>query len=390
MKKAKKSKAPFTVKQRKGMIEDLEKHDYSSVVETAIERLRSGLHLELSESRHKFVCAICDHENQALREHLVACIMGMVLAFIDLYKECMKGKRFANFQQEWMVNTNNYFTSSDEQGSSAAAATSVCTDRQEQHKLLRKVTEAASIAGYTMNIQDERIIVSTLCYTVYDLMVERVKEYKVHLSPESDASGACVATGSESAITLKENDVNLYRYGGFALHSMIEKRKRKLETGPKDSCVQLELKFLENQVVQKDQWNELPTPILDLKQGGLHMVKPTMLPFLRQLVEKVASKVNDDMRQEYGHQVIKLAKQELESDSELHALFDKCSIHAGNPPKESENKLFNEFCMKVFHARVNGYMVATEEIELEKAGKAVKVEQCLRDELKTFSALKGR
>ena len=44
--------------------------------------------------------------------------------------------------------------------------------------------------------------------------------------------------------------------------------------------------------------------------------------------------------------------------------------------------------MKVFHARVNEYMVATEEIELEKAGKAVKVKQCLRDELKTFSSLK--
>ena len=41
-----------------------------------------------------FVCVICDHKNPAIREHLVACIMGMVL---DLYKECMKGKRFANF-----------------------------------------------------------------------------------------------------------------------------------------------------------------------------------------------------------------------------------------------------------------------------------------------------
>ena len=97
-------------------------------------------------------------------------------------------------------------------------------------------------------------------------MVERVKDYKVHLSPESEASGACVATSSESAITLKENDINLYRYGGFALHSMIEKRKKKLEMGPKDSCVQLEPKFLENQLVQKDQWNELPTPILDLNR----------------------------------------------------------------------------------------------------------------------------
>ena len=93
---------------------------------------------------------------------------------------------------------------------------------------------------------------------------------------------------------------------------MIKKRKNKLEMGPKDSCIQLELKFLENQPVQKDEWDELPMPILDLKQGSLHMIKRTMLPFLRELVEKVASKVNDDMRQEHGHHVIKLAKQELE------------------------------------------------------------------------------
>ena len=74
---------------------------------------------------------------------------------------------------------------------------------------------------------------------------------------------------------------------------------------------------------------------------------------------------------------------------ELHAVFERCTVST-DISKESEKKLFNEFSMKVFHARVNEYMIATEEIELEKAGKAVKVEQCLRDELKTFSALKGR
>ena len=388
MKKAKKSKAPFTVKQRKGMIDDLEKRDYSTVVETAIDRLRAGLHLELSEPRRKFVCAICDRENPVIREHLIACIMGMILAFIDMYTEYMKGKRFAYFQQQWMVNINKYFIeSNDEQGSSGAC---LCSDRQEQHKLWRKVTEVASLAGYTLSIQDERILVSTLCYIVYDLMVDQAKDYKASLSTESDATGACVgASGTESTITLKENNINLYRYGGFALHSMSEKRKRKLETEPKNYCVRLELRFLENQLIQKEDWDELPTPIKDLKQGGLHVVSPKMLPFLRQLVEKVASKVNDDMRQEYGHQVIKLAKQELESDSELHALFERCTAST-DVSKENEEKLFHEFSMKVFHARVNEYMIATEEIELEKAGKAVKVEQCLRDELKTFSALKGR
>ena len=44
------------------------------------------------------------------------------------------------------------------------------------------------------------------------------------------------------------------------------------------------------------------------------MVTPELLPFLRQLVEKVASKVNDEALKELG-QLIKTAKGELESDS---------------------------------------------------------------------------
>ena len=71
------------------------------------------------------------------------------------------------------------------------------------------MTEAASMAGYTLSTQDERIVL-TLCYAVYDQMVERVKDYKIHLSLESEANDACMATGSESAINLKENNVNLY------------------------------------------------------------------------------------------------------------------------------------------------------------------------------------
>ena len=90
MKKTK-AKLPFDASKRKTLATDLEKKDYAAVVETAIERLLTGLHLELSEPRKVFVCAICD-PIKPIRESVVACIMGMVLAFIDLYRECMKGK----------------------------------------------------------------------------------------------------------------------------------------------------------------------------------------------------------------------------------------------------------------------------------------------------------
>ena len=44
----------------------------------------------------------------------------------------------------------------------------------------------------------------------------------------------------------------------------------------------------------------------------------------------------------------------------------------------------------MFHARVNEYMTASIEVQLEKTGKVVNADQGLRDELKTFSAKKRR
>ncbi len=53
-------------------------------------------------------------------------------------------------------------------------------------------------------------------------------------------------------------------------------------------------------------------------------------------------------------------------------------------------RLYTELTLKVFHTRVNEYMNASEEIELEKAGKIVTADQILREKLKTFSATKTR
>jgi hypothetical protein len=108
----------------------------------------------------------------------------------------------------------------------------------------------------------------------------RVKDYKVADFKQSGVKNSR-ASSDESTITLKESDVNLYRYGGFALHSMIQKRtKDKLI----DQCLQTELRFLRHLSLPKEREKELPIPVIELNQGGLHMVTPDLLPFLRQLV----------------------------------------------------------------------------------------------------------
>ena len=72
----------------------------------------------------------------------------------------------------------------------------------------------------SVNDEDQQIVVSTLVYAVYDLMTDKVKDYKRHIdSPETT-----VTTSSDDVLTtFSESKVNLYRFVGFALHSLLKK-----------------------------------------------------------------------------------------------------------------------------------------------------------------------
>ena len=60
--------------------------------------------------------------------------------------------------------------------------------------------------------------------------------------------------------------------------------------------------------IQKERWVELPIQIQQLQNGELSMVAPEMLPFLRQLMEKVTLHVIIHMQQEHGCGMIEDAK----------------------------------------------------------------------------------
>ena len=377
-------KAKFTVKQRKLMVGDLEKVDYQALVDSTVQQLQSGLHLQRYNRRREFVWAICETQEVA-KTALVACILEMVTAFLDIYRSHMEGKRAANMEHEWLRHSEDYLTSEHVQDKEAAPL----TVRSERKRMWDSVISAAAVVGPTVDIQDQRLILSTLCCIVYDLMVETVKNYKLHHSDtEAPSNSSAVDDESTDMFQLRESNVSLYRYGGFALHSMLKKRMSQSKTRVPSAQHGQEWQILQYMKIQKERWAELPIQIQQLQNGGLEMITPDLLPFLRQLVEKVASHVNDHMRQEHGSEMIKVAKKQIEEDKELREVF-KNGTHLEHD-QDAVQTVYAEFCSKVFHSRVNEYIVASEEMELEKAGKAVKVEQCLRDELKTFSALRGR
>ena len=57
-------------------MDDLGKRDYADVVDTAIARLQTGLHLDLFPARREFVTTIC---GDRIKPTLVQCIMDVVI-----------------------------------------------------------------------------------------------------------------------------------------------------------------------------------------------------------------------------------------------------------------------------------------------------------------------
>ena len=308
------------------------------------------------------------------KEALVRCVKFMVNKFLELYKEYMKGKRFMQFEQAWMEHVHSYFT---------------CPTETQSTQDTCYVVWHAAVDKCKCNVSDEeqRIVVSTLVYAVYDLMTDKVKDYKKGIDCSETTEGPLTDSDDVSTVTFSESKVNLYRYGGFALHSLLKKYYKHTQK----PCTKDILTTLKHRRVKEDQLADLPVAIQQLNQGGLDIIAPCMLPFLRGLIENVRSLVNEERCQDLGQHMIEIACKDIDKDTELTRIFTECVHNAGVDTSSAVvSRLYGELSKKIFHARVNEYMTASIEIELERSGKVVKADQSLRDQLKTFSALKTR
>ena len=119
-----------------------------------------------------------------------------------------------------------------------------------------------------------------------------------------------------------ESKINLLRYGEFALHSMLLKSASGVtEINKVDIEKEVELLMLIR--VTEKEWDELPPATQYLQQGSLDIISPRMLPFLRSVVEKTTSLVNDERARQYGRDMIGLAQCEIEANATTISLFNE-------------------------------------------------------------------
>ena len=162
-KRKRRGAASFTVKDRKAMLEDFQARDYEDVVTTAMERLQGDRHLERSEDMQAFVASIC---GETVRPVLVQCMMEMVACYLELLKTCMRGMKYAKFEQQWFEHIHEYMA-----------------ERGDQADMWRTVVCRSKL---DVSEQEQRIVVSTIAYHIHDLMGERVKKYKEDLLAQEE------------------------------------------------------------------------------------------------------------------------------------------------------------------------------------------------------------
>ena len=365
--------AKFLKKDVDGMVKRLfedEDDCHDVTVEEAIKKLKDGIHLSYKDARKQFVNdLVC---NDDAKKHLYICAKTMVKDYIHLLKQYSKGKRFAQFEQAWMSHINDFFD--DSSGG--------CSRQLWKNVMDQTITSDKTTS--TVSVEEQRIVVSSLMYAIYDIMTGKVKAYKEDTDDDHVDSTAAPASTPD---VFFESNVSLYRYGGFALHSLLQKYKHEKEGDTQGNIIT----FLKQLAIKPDQMTMVPQQIHDLNQGGLVIMNPCMLPYLRVLIERVSSLVNDKRCQEFGKSMIKAASIGIENDKEISRTFIECVKECGIEISPLIfPRIYNKITKKMFHARVNEYMTASIEVQLEKTGKVVNADQGLRDELKTFSAKKRR
>ena len=132
---------------------------------------------------------------------MIKCVEFIVNKFLELYKQ---GKHFMQFEQAW---TEHIVT--------LAVLLKFITPKTV---VWQAVVDKCKCS---INNEDQRIMVSTLVYAVCDLMTDKSEGLQER---HVDSPDTTVTTNSDDVpTTFSESKVNLYRYGGFALHFLLKK-----------------------------------------------------------------------------------------------------------------------------------------------------------------------
>ena len=361
----------FLAIERKKLVAGVKNEEYKEVMEEAFTRLLHDHQFKYYSARFRFVEVF---KAKPMKAKFLRLIKTMKATYTDILEAFCKGKKFLKFQTAWFFHVNVYFDKTFEvQGLDANRAT-------ELKRVWEVVLKLAAERDCVLPEEDQHIIVSTLSFILFELMSEKIKDKKIKEFPSATSQSHDTAT-----VDFQESVISLYRYSGFALHSVAENHHN-------TSYVQV----LEALRCKQTELDEVPSQIHDLNCGGqFTIISPKIIPYVKLLMQLIMLTVGEENLKVNGHEMIKIAKSNVISNSRLLEQYKKCiqSIEKDCDitfDSCSAETIRIELSQKIFNARINEFFKARKELDLETKKKVVDCDQSLRDALKTFASLKSR
>ena len=192
----------------------------------------------------------------------------------------------------------------------------------------------------------------------------------------------------------KESDDTLYRYCGAALQRMIKVRKETL-SGKKgrgdlpkqrQPVMEKELEILQ-ELVTKDK-STISSILKNLDEGNLLFSRAEMITFLRSVDNEVREFATDSNLRRYPSKFLSMCQDAVLNNETLEMDFRLLVVSLTNleyTDAEILVRLFKVLVSKLANTRINEFMNARIERDLEGQNKVVDADEMLRPRLKAYA-----
>lgn len=294
---------------------------------------------------------------------------------IDQYNQIHKGSaKYSRYQLNWYLFSGNFLDKS--------------TNSELDVLVQNYETEISeNVPGSTQ--KDIRIYLSCLLRSCFSCFQQRIIEIKSKKKQNKKQNIKHYSTCDSF------DDTSLYRITGAVIRKMLRKRysykffNRHSKTNQdaiKEETKLVKLLCLSKQAKQI-YIEKLPAGFQVLDKGGLIVVKPRVLNFVRHFSRLYRINVNTNKYTLLGSQMLKLARIVVVHSKTTKSMFFDCSRHVSGSVSFSDSvvlSVYKELTEKLFNTLSNEFLKKLKFLSVNKA------QVMLRDKLKVLATQKGK
>ena len=262
------------------LCDELKEADVESIWGDVIARVNIEYHIQFFKERQEVWMHITRNTSG-----LNSFISTQLVDFVNMYKKNSKGKdKYMHLLLDWYKHTQEYVAPGARSG-----------------EITWRMLVSVDVTGFDETTRS--CVLLSLMMGLFHEMLSRVECYK----RESTTADSFLPSAAGYEL---DDEVSLYRLGGFALFSSIQYRERKIMWKKKflvshEMAEKLltELSLLKQ--LKDEEKTDLPAAVDFQDRGHMTFMKPVLLPFIRNTVAEVRKLMNFQEYSKHGKDFFK-------------------------------------------------------------------------------------